>query len=310
VSLIDALRTRLANPEAASYQLMGEDLQALTVEDLVAAAARLDARIPDDLRADLLVEEASLARECHGWLTRYNRSLYGRIAGYVALGRRNELQYPWPVVAVLGIVQVLGGMDRARLYGLAGRLATRLGYDRVEKLGDGSEDVLRRTNRGIFADSVPTVLRALRAMQLHRDDRADLADALVDGVAAVVWDAESAELCRAIVDGLRLTDEEARFRALADATARHFAREQAIFTHHIASRSRRRRLPSAKAVPAPVIEGGKLVFRPYALPPGFDFRDHAARVEVFERAFVRSVTGSLADYRIAAAWVTRRFGSP
>lgn len=320
MSLIDALRSRLADPEAASFQLVGEDLHALTVDDLLAAATRLDAQIPDDLRADLLVEETSLARECHGWLTRYNRSLYGRIAGYVELGKRVDHQYPWPVIAVLGIVQVLGGMDRARLYGLAGRLATRLGYDRVEKLGDGSEDVLRRTNRAIFADSVPMMLRALRAMQLYRDDRADLADAIVDGVAAVVWDAESSRLCRALVDGLRIPEPEARFRALAGVTARQFAREQAIFTHHLAGRSRRpgtsstgslaSRLLGAKSVPAPVIEKGKLVFRPYALPPGFDFRDHATRVAVLERAFVRSVTGSLVDYQVATAWVTARFGSP
>lgn len=333
MTLIDALRTRLADPEAASFQLMGEDLQVLTVADLLDVAARLDGQIPAPLRAELLAEEAALARESHGWLTRYNRSLYGRIAGYVALGTRCEFRYPWPVVAVLGIVQVLGGMDRARLYGLAGRLATRFGFDRVEKLGDGSEDVLRRTNRGIFADSVPTVLRALRASELQRDGRGDLADALVDGVAAVVWDAESARLCRQIVEGLQLADEQARFRALSDATARHFAREQAIFTHHIASRSRRgratappsrrgglplpdaisvalgRKPPSAKAVPAPVIEDGKLLFRPFPMPTGFDFRDHATRVEVFERAFVRSVTGSLADYGVATAWVTRRFGS-
>jgi hypothetical protein len=310
VKLTDALRSRLANPLASSFQLMGEDLQLLTIEDLHAAIEAHEAAIPDDLRADLLVEEASLARECHAWLTKYNRSLYGRIAGYVALGKRIDFAYPWPVVAVLGIVQVLGGMDRARLYGLAGRVASRLGYDWIEKLGDGSEDVLRRTNRGIFADSVPTVLRAIRAVQLHHSDRDDLADALVDGYAAVVWDAESRSLCRAIVDGLLLADRDAQFRALADTTARHFAREQTIFTHHIASKTRTRKLPPAKSVPAPVIEKGKLAFRPYALPSGFDFRDHDTRVREFEKAFVRSVTGSRADYQVATAWVTRRFGSP
>ena len=58
---------------------------------------------------------------------------------------------------------------------------------------------------------------------------------------------------------------------------------------------------------APRILGGKLEFRPFALPPGFDFRDHDTRVESFGRAFVTAVTGSLADYRVASEWVRARF---
>lgn len=305
--LIDALRARLGAPGASSFQLMGEDLQLVTIEDLRSAVAAHDAAIPDDLRADLLAEEAALAAESHRWLKKFNRSLYGRIAGYLALGQKIEFRYPWPIVAILGIVQVLGGMDRARVYGLAGRLASRLGYPSYERLGDGSEDVLRRTNRGIFADSVPTVLRALRAIELRRDDRDDLADSLIEGRAAVLWDEESSQLCRAIVDGLQLTDERARFRAMAEVTHHHFAREQAIFTHHIASKNRTRKLPAAKAIPAPVIERGKLEFRSFALPTGFDFRDHDARVEAFARAFVTSVTGSIEDFQVATAWVKRKF---
>ena len=305
--LIDALRLRLGAPGASSFQLMGEDLQILTVEDLRSALAAHDAAIPDGLRAELLVEESTLAAEAHRWLKKFNRSLYGRIAGYVALGQRMEFHYPWPVVAILGLVQVIAGMDRARVYGLVGRLASRLGYPSYERLGDGSEDVLRRTNRGIFADSVPTVLRAVRAVDLHREGRSDLADALIEGQGAVLWDAESAMLCRLIVEGLMMTDEHARFRALATATERHFSREQAIFTHHIASRSRTRKLPVAKSIPAPVIEGGKLAFRAFPLPAGFDVRDHDARVETFARAFVSSVTGSLADFRVATTWILRKF---
>ncbi len=305
--LIDALRMRLGAPGASSFQLMGEDLQILTIEDLRSALAAHEAAIPESLRADLLAEEAALAAESHRWLKKFNRSLYGRIAGYVALGQRMDFHYPWPVVAVLGLVQVISGMDRARVYGLAGRIASRLGYPEYERLGDGSEDVLRRTNRGIFADSVPTVLRALRVVELHREDKSVLADALVDGHGAVLWDAESAMLCRAIVEGLRMTDAHARFRALATATERHFSREQAIFTHHIASRSRTRKLPVAKSIPAPVIERGKLAFRPFPLPAGFDFRDHDARVEAFGRAFVSSVTGSLDDFRVATTWILRKF---
>lgn len=307
MSLSDALRSRLANPHASSFMLMGEDLAALTVEDLRAAAAAHDAAIPEDLRVDLLREEASLARECHAWLKKYNRSLYGRIAGYVELGKKIDWKYPWPVVAVLGIVQVLGGMDRARVYGLAGRLASRVGYDWLEKLGDGSEDVLRRTNRGIFADSVPTVLRAIRAYQLGRDGSPDLAEALIEGHGAVLWDAESAALCKAIADGLAIADRDLQFVVLSEATRRHFAREQAIFTHHIAAKTKKKKLPVAKSLPAPRIERGKLVWKPFALPAGFDFRDHDVRVSAFEDAFVRSVTGSRDDYAVATSWVNRRF---
>ena len=86
--LIDALRLRLGAPGASSFQLMGEDLQILTVEDLRSALAAHDAAIPDGLRAELLVEEATLAAEAHRWLKKFNRSLYGRIAGYLALGQR------------------------------------------------------------------------------------------------------------------------------------------------------------------------------------------------------------------------------
>jgi hypothetical protein len=349
--LIDALRARLGDPNAPSFRLMGEDLALLTADDVRDAVEDQLAAIPPGLRAELLVEEADLAAESHRWLKKYNRSLYGRIAGYLELGERVDFRYPWPVVAILGIVQVLGGMDRARAYGLVGRAASRVGafasrasafasragglashagrlgaiahdavirldalatdtatkIDSFERLGDGSEDVLRRTNRGIFADSVPLVLRALRAEQLWREGKPEIAGGLLEGAAAVLWDRDCTALCTAITEGLVLEDEEEQFRWLALTTLSHFGREQQVFTHHIASKSRRK-LPTAKAVPAPVVEGGRLLFRPFELPEGFDFRDHEARVEAFSRAFVMSVTGSPTDYRVATEWVLARFG--
>jgi hypothetical protein len=39
-------------------------------------------------------------------------------------------------------------------------------------------------------------------------------------------------------------------------------------------------------------------------------RDHDARVALFARAFVDSVTRSTADYRVAAAHVVARWGRP
>ena len=299
MTLIDQLRKRLGNPQASSFMLMGEALQLVTMEDLRAAGR--------DVPPAVAAEEAALGAEAYEWLRKYNRSLYGRIAGYWALGEKLRFRYPWPIVAILGIVQVLGGMDRARLYGIAGRLASRFGFDEYEKLGDGSEDVLRRTNRGIFADSVPTVLRALRAEALIREGKRELADALIEGRGAVLWDEESRSLCQSIVDGLLVDDEDRQFRALAATTLLHFSREQAIFTHHIGSRSKKRKLPPAKAVPAPVIERGKLAYKPFALPKGFDFRDHDARVDAFGRAFVTSVTGAPSEYRVAIEWVRRRY---
>jgi hypothetical protein len=306
--LIDALRARLGDPGAPSFRLMGEDLQLLTVDELRAAAAAQEAAIPAVLRDELLGEERAIAVEAHGWLRRYNRSMHARVAGYLEIGRRCAFRYPWPIVAILGIVQVMAGLDRARLYGLVGRSASRLGYTFLERLGDASEDILRRTNRGIFADSVPTVLRALRVEALRCEGKAALADALIEGRAAVLWDAESAALCRAIADGLGIEDEAARFRALAATTLRHFDREQAIFTHHIASRRGSRKLPAARFVPAPLIRRGKLEFKSFRLPPAFDLRDHELRVEAFARAFVTPVTGSPSDYRIARDWVIARFG--
>lgn len=297
--LIAALRRRLGDPGASSFQLVGEALQLVTIDDLRASIV--------EAPPELLAEEAALGAEAYAWLRKYNRSLYGRIAGYWALGERMQHRYPWPIVAILGIVQVLGGMHRARLYGLAGAALSRLGFDRYEKLGDGSEDVLRRTNRGIFADSVPSVLRALRAEALIKAGNHALADELVAGRAAVLWDEESRALCRSLVDGLLLADPDAQFRALSRTTLEHFAREQAIFTHHIGARSKKRKLPPAKSVPAPVIAHGALSFEPYHLPRGFDFRDHDTRVREFGKAFVESVTRSRADFSIAVAWVRRHF---
>lgn len=300
------LATALGIP---SFRVMGEDLQALTFEQLADAVRRQEAVIamlPPDVYAAVLAEEQALAADAYAMLRRFNRSMHARVAGYLELGRRCDFRYPWMVVAVLGIVQVMGGLDRARLYGLAGRVASRFGYAFLEQLGDASEDILRRTNRGIFADSVPTVLRAIRAAELRASSPA-VADALIDGTAAVLYDAESAALCRSIADGLAEPDAVRSFHALSATTAQHFAREQAIFTHHIASKTAKRKLPAAKSVPAPVVRRGKLSFRPFALPAGFDLRDHAARVDQFGRAFVASVTSSPSDYRIARDHVLARF---
>jgi hypothetical protein len=315
--LIDALRRRLGDPDAQSFQLSGEDLVALTGADFADAAREWQAalaRVPAEHRARVDEELTALQGEAHRFLRKYNRSVHARLAGYVEIGRRCRFAYPWPVVAILGIEQVMEGMRHNRVYGLVGEAARRLGWRALAQLTDGSEDVLRRTNRGIFADSLPTVLLALRADALRRGGEAALARALLDGPLPPTFDEECRALARALYDGLAIDDAHVRFRTLSQLTVRHFAREQAIFTHQIGPPSSRpqplvlRRLLAIRAVPAPIIDGGRVRLAPFALPAGFDLRDHSARVSLFGRAFVDAITRTVDDYRVAAAHVVARWG--
>jgi hypothetical protein len=299
--LVDAL-----GDGARSFQLMGEDLALVRGRALRDAGLAWEAeleKLPAGLRGEFEREDAELAAQAHRWLRKYNRNLHTRVAGYLALGRRCDFRYPWPVVAILGICQVMTAFERNRVFGLAGRLWPLLG-----KIVDGSEDILRRTNRGIFADSVPTVLRALRADELRRAGRSELGDALIDGPTPPLMDAESRHLARALYQGLD------SFAALSALTLEHFSREQAIFSHHMGPKRAREGqlvgfLSSPKSVPAPVVANGKVMFRSYALPRGFDMRDHDVRVREFGRAFVESLTRSEADYRVAVKYVLDRFGT-
>jgi hypothetical protein len=315
--LIDALRARLGSQEVHSFQLMGEDLVALTNEDLETAAEHWQqalARIPASVRPRFLAAQNDVQRDAHAFLRKYNKSVHTRVAGYVELGKRVEFAYPWPVVAILGIEQVRAGIRQNRVYGLVGAALERVWHPLV-RMTELTEDVLRRTNRGIFADSTPTLLYALAALAARRAGDRELADALLDGPLPPFMDEECGALSRALVDGLDLADPDERFATLAALTHRHFAREQAIFTHHLggdrrggAPRSRViARLTAVREVPAPAIETGRVVQRPFRLPDKFDMRDHAARVDAFGKAFVTSVTGSRADYDVAAKYVLARY---
>ncbi len=319
--LVHPLRELLGDPGARSFQLMGEDLVLIDGPALREAAARYESElartVPADLQAARERELAGVLREAHVWLKKHNRSLYGRVRGYVALGVRCGFEYPWPVVAILGICQVLGGVLRSRVYGVVGEIVGRAGIAALSELASGMDDVLLRTNRGIFADSVPVVLLALRAHALRRAGERALADALLAGPLPATMDDESRRLAAAVYEGLGVDGGEERFRVLSRVTLQHFAREQAIFSHHM-GRGRRRppRLVAALLesadVPAPRIvsvRGGRaLKFVPYRLPDGFDIHDHDARVEQFGRAFVRSVTEDLDGYRVAVRYVVERFG--
>lgn len=279
---------------------------------------------PAALRRAFVAEQEAFAREAVAWMQRYNWSMGLRVQGYMELGKACRWAYPWPVVAILGICQVMEGESQMRLYGTIGDAAARLRVGFLQQIVDGLKDVLRRTNRGIFADSVPTVLYALRCHDLRHAGRQDLAEALIFGPLPPLLDAQSRDLIRTLYEGLDEPDPEHRFVLLSRLTLAHFEREQRIFSFHMgaevgrADRRARREPPLARLftrvrkVPAPVIQrritGRTVSFKPYRLPPGFDMRDHEARVAEFGKAFVESVTRERTDYRAAVRYVGRRFG--
>ena len=323
-TLTDRLALRL--PNARSFQLFGEDLVLVGGDDLVAVAQswqrQLDERVPASLHAAFLREQAAMASEAAGWLRRYNISLHDRIRGYLELAERVEHAYPWPIVAILGLMEVRSSLARLGALTAGSPLLARFGAARWAAITDRTLDALRRTNRGIFADSVPLVLYALHVRALERTGQLELARALVEGPLPPTWDAAQRLTLERLLAGLAEPDRERRFRALAELTLEQFEREQQVFTHHLggdrpsSGQAPRQppRGPSAwlqrwlapPAVSAPRIEGNavarRLVFAPTPLPPGFDLRDHAARVELFSELFVRSVLRSRADYEAAARW--------
>lgn len=327
-NLIERLRSLLGDEGAASFQLMGEELALLTGADLEEAAlayrAELERTVPAGLRPAFLREQRALQERAVRWLRRYNRNVTTRLRGYLALGRACHFEYPWPVVAILGICTVQDGMGRMRVYGLVGQAAERLGLPLVARITDRLDDVLRRTNRGIFADSVPVALLALRCHALRAAGQDDLARALLAGPLPLTMDEECRELARDLCEGLALPDGQERFARLAALTTRHFGREQAVFTHHLGERRTAAPPPFAspveafisnpRAVLAPAIERGwrgrRVVFRPRRLPAGFDIRGHAGRVEVFGELFVRSLTRDRADYQAAVDFALARCGEP
>ena len=327
-SLIEQLRESLKEPDAGSFQLMGEDMWRVAGSALRGAAAdweaQLAATVPADLQERFVAEQEQHLAEAHQWMRRYNHSLHRRVQGYVELGRSCGFEYPWPVVATLGICQVETGIAKSYLYGLVGSFARRLGSALLDRIADDTQDVLRRTNRAIFADSVPVVLLALRCNALRSGGDLRLAQALLQGPLPLLMDAESRLLATSLYERLAIRDGASRFRALAELTLRHFQREQAIFSHHLGGRRNRsrprsalmRRLVTLRSVPAPTIvrqfpsRKPQVVFRDYPLPPGFDIRDHTARVAEFGKAFVGSVTGGQEQYQVAVDYVVNRFGKP
>jgi hypothetical protein len=320
VSLLDEVRAALAQVDVPSFRLMGEDLVALGPDRLRRAAdahdAELERPVPPSLRDAVRDERTALSNEAHAFLTRFNSSIHNRIRGYVELGRRLDFEYPWPVVAILGITQVMRTLRTVHALGLAGSLLERVGYSRLAETAERTDDVLRRTNRGIFSDSAPTVLFALRCHALRSDGRHDLARALLRGPSPVWMDDESRDIAFGLYDGLAIADPDARFRHMARLTERHFGREQAILSFHMGPGSSVRKRTKSwaarqldpRSVIAPRVRAGRLELAPFRLPDGFEMRDHDARVKVFGEAFVKSVTTSPAEYRVARDWVVARFG--
>jgi hypothetical protein len=316
--LTESVRARLHDPRVRSYQLMGEELALVSGATLREAAAAYEAElartVPERLRQPFEAAQRALLADAHGWLRRYNRNVPSRIRGYLALGRLSRFEVPWPAVAILGVSQVRSGITRSRLAGLIGAAARRVGWEVLDELASSLDDVLLRTNRAIFADSVPVHLTAMRCHTLRAHRQEELAELLLSGPAPAHMDEESRGLCRALYDALGVAGGARRFEALRAVTLRQFAREQAIFSYQMdgslwgPSRSPLvRHAMRAVQVSAPKIlrDGGarRLVFAPFPLPPTFRFEDHEARVELFGRAFVESITGSIADYRAAVEYV-------
>ena len=147
LTLADVLG-ELLGTRTRSFQAMGEDLALLPGARLSALGAawqaELERTVPAALQARFIAAQAAAASEAHRWLRRHNRSLNGRIAGYLALGERVAWAYPWPVVAILGLCQVLSGVRKNRLYGALGA-ALGLQNGRVAAIG---------------ADAAPALVRA------------------------------------------------------------------------------------------------------------------------------------------------------
>ncbi|HLT40309.1 MAG TPA: hypothetical protein VK034_28715 [Enhygromyxa sp.] len=323
-TLTDRLGRRI--PDARGFALMGEDLLLIGGDDLLAAGQawqrELDERVPAAMQPAFSREQAAAVAEAHRFTRRYNISLADRIRGYLELAERLDHQYPWPIVAILGLMEVRGSLTRFGALTAGSPLLARLGGQRWTRMADRTLDALRRTNRGIFADSVPLILYALHVRALERDGQSELARLLAAGPLPPIWDASQAVVLGRLLAGLAEPDPERRFRSLADLTLDQFEREQQVFTHQLGGdrptdgkpNHARSRGPAAwlqgwlapPQVSAPRIEGPagarRLVFAPTPLPPGFDLRDHGARVELFSQIFVRSVLGSQADYHAAARW--------
>ncbi len=319
MSLLDEVR-ELLDQQVESFRVYGEDLIVMTPDRLARAASRhqqeLEKRVPQSLREPLIRAQRDVLTQAHTFVVRYGASIHTRIRGYLVLGERMKFEYPWPVVAVLGLHEVLRSLVRVHGLGVVAFGLARVGIPALSERIERVDDVLRRTNRGIFLDSVPTVLYALHALELERAGESAVSRLMLEGSCPIVMDEHALGLARSLVAGLRMEDPETRFAALAELTLVHFAREQAVFSHHLGARrapvGRLERLLSARHIVAPRVEGRpgerRLVFRPSPLPAGFDLLDHDARVRVFGEAFVSSVTRSREDYRVAQRWVTDHYG--
>ena len=155
MTLVDEVRAILGDGTLPSFRLAGEDLIVLSPDRLRPAAEayerELAESIPVSLRGAVVREQGTILKQAHELVRRYNSGIHERIQGYVELARRVELEYPWPVVAILGILEVKRTLSRVHLFGWLGLSAERLGYRELTRAAERMDDVLRRTNRGIFA---------------------------------------------------------------------------------------------------------------------------------------------------------------
>lgn len=312
--MTDSLLRSLPPADASSFLLSSDELWLVTGADLKKAGDEYEAamaKVKPDLRKRVAEEHAELATTTWKWLRRFNVSLEERLAGYSAMGRAFGWEYPWPAAAALSVMSLKSGVRQSEAIRLAGAAVRPL-----LEVGDWLQDVLRRSMRGMFADAIPTSLWALRCHGLRLSGQGVVADALLDGPLPPAMDEECRSVMRNLDAALRLTGAQDRFRALTEMTLKQLDREQAVITAHLgAARGGRNpswepwrlRLTRIKKIEAPVVKAGKLSFETYALPAQFEVRNHHQRTQVFGQAFVRSITGSVEDFKVAAREVARRF---
>jgi hypothetical protein len=312
--LTDAMKRSLEPADASSFRLSSDELWLVTGADLKKAADEYEkamSQVKPDLRKRVVDEHLELATASWKWLRKHNVSLEERLAGYSAMGRAFGWEYPWPAVAVLSTLTLRTGLRRSEAMRAAG-LAVRP----VLEVGDWLQDVLRRSNRGMFADAIPTALWALRCHGLRQKGEGMVAEALLDGPLPPAMDEECRSVIRNLDASLRLESAQERFVALTNMTSKQLDREQAVITAALGSMRNGRnpswepwrlRFTRMKKVEAPVVRGGKVVFEDFALPKEFEVRSHGERLAVFEKAYLKPLTGSIADFKVAAAEVARRF---
>ncbi len=277
--------------------------------------ARLEARVPAELRDAFAEEQRAFEIEVHEFLRTHNWSVDARLRGYYELTLALEGVYAWPVAAAAALVDIRRSLSVVAVVGAAGRLVPPGVAGDVQQLLFAMFDVLLRTNRMVFIDAALLMLLARRCHRLRRAGRAELALALLEGPRLLAMDDESMALARGVYDALGEADERARFDAVGTLTRTHFLREQSIvsaqmednraFWMSIPSAVRSVLVPRLLYAPNIVSRGGeRRLDWHWVTLSGADFMDHEARIREYGGAFIEPLLRAPEDLRAGVRWVT------